>query len=421
MKKTRIFLLLLALMLALMPTALAADFVPEAKASIVMEVESGVILQQYNADEQVYPASLTKIMTALVAIDHVSLDDMATVHGAVLEDLHPDSTTANLVDGEVLSIRDLLYCMFLVSANDASCVVAEYVGGTVENFVQMMNDKAAELGCTGTNFANPHGLHEENHYTTARDLLRMADAFWQNETLMEICSTIHYEIPATDHNNPHNLYTIIHTNSTATYPYYYYEGCRGIKTGSTSAAGKCLIVCCEREGLEVLAVVVGAPTTLVRPDGMEWPGHYAAMHDLLDYTYDNFDMATIREVYADEIAARQAALQEPEPEPEPDPEPDQPAEEPDDTPEEGTQPPSGEAAQTPEESEPAPEPETPAEPAEEPAQSEESEASEGIAWYGWLLIGVAGLLVVYTAGYLIHNLTRPMRRKRRPKWEDEEE
>ena len=246
----------------------------------------------------------------------------------------------------------------------------------------------------------------------------------------DLLTTIHYEIPATDHNNPHNLYTIIHTNSTATYPYYYYEGCRGIKTGSTSAAGKCLIVCCEREG----PGGAGGGRRCAhdaRPSG--WHG-VAGATTLRCTTCWTIPMTTstwppIREVYADEIAARQAALQEPEPEPEPDPEPepepdpepDQPAEEPDDTPEEGTQTPSGEAAQTPEESEPAPEPETPAEPAEEPAQSEESEASEGIAWYGWLLIGVAGLLVVYTAGYLIHNLTRPMRRKRRPKWEDEEE
>lgn len=416
----RIAALLLALTLVLTPCALADEFTPPCEAAIVMEVESGIILYHYMSDIRVYPASLTKVMTALVAVEHCGLDEMLTVNGEVLANLHPDSTTANLVDGEVLSLRDLLYCLFLVSANDASMVIAEHVGGTVENFVQMMNDKAAELGCTGTQFANPHGLHEEGHYTTARDLLRMAEAFWLNDTLMEISDTEHYEIPATSHNNPHNLYTIIHTGYTGFTPYYYYEGCRGIKTGSTSAAGKCLIVSCEREGLEVLAVVTGAPSTITRPDGMEWQGNYAAMHDVLDYTYKNFDMAILREVYADEIAERQAAGIEPQPMPElpaasaPEPVEPEPVE-----PEPALPPVTEEPTQEPE-PEQTPEPETPAEPsASEKSEEPETPEKSGLPWYGWLLLGLAALLVVYTAGYLIRNLTRPMRRKHRQQREEQ--
>ena len=422
----RIAALVLVLALLLMPCTLAAEFTPPCEAAIVMEVESGVVLYQYMADIQVYPASLTKVMTALVAVEHCGLDEMLTVHGETLANLHPDSTTAYLVDGEVLSLRDLLYCLFLVSANDAALVIAEHIGGTVENFVQMMNDKAAELGCVGTHFTNPHGLHETDHYTTARDLLRMAEAFWLNDTLMEISDTEHYEIPATSHNNPHNLYTLIHTGYTGYTTYYFYEGCRGIKTGSTSVAGKCLIVSCEREDLEVLAVVTGAPNTVTRPDGMDWMGSYAAMHDVLDYTYENYDMAILREVYADEIEARQAAglvpqpmpltPAEPEPLPEPEPEPVEPA---------PVEPEPEPAPETPivTEPEPAPvEPEALPEVPEAPAEPERPEEPEkdSLPWYGWLLIGLAALLVVYTAGYLIHNLTRPMRRKHRQQREEQE-
>lgn len=421
----RVLACLLAVLLLLPAPAARADFSVEAQAAVAMEVESGIILYQQYADIMIYPASLTKIMTALVAVEHCDLDEMLTVHGEVLEGLHPDSTTANLVDGEQLSLRDLLYCMFLVSANDASLVVAEHVGGTVDQFVQMMNDKATSLGCTGTHFANPHGLHEESHYTTALDLLRMAEAFYQNDTLMDISATEYYSIPATDHNNPHELYTIIYTGSTLITPAYYYEGCRGIKTGSTTAAGRCLVTFCERDDLKVLAVVAGCPR-LVSHNGSDWAGHYAAMHNLLDYVYANFDMAVLREVYADEIAARAAAREAAQADPvtpaEPDDTPDT-TPEPDDTPEPTVPDPPTEPAETPAEPAQPAEPETPAVvPAEVPAEPSKPEApaaSGGLPWYAWLLLCLAGLLVLYTLAYLIHNFTRPLRRKRRVRPTDE--
>ncbi len=435
MRQTRFFrfitvVLVLALLCSVLPPA-RADFSVDAAAAAVMEIESGIMLYQQNADVRVYPASLTKVMTALVAIENCSLDEMIPVHAATLEGLHPDSTTANLADGEVLSLRDLLYTMFLVSANDACLVVAEYIAGSVDAFVQMMNDKAAELGCTGTHFVNPHGLHDENHYTTARDLLRMAAAFYRSQTLMDIASTEYYDIPATDHNNRHELYTIIYIGSTLITPAYYYEGCRGIKTGSTSAAGRCLLTFCERDGLKVLAVVTGCPT-YVSHNGSDWAGHFAAMHDLLDYTYANFTMPILREVYADEIAARAGTW-----EPQPDPViPAQPAQ-PDDTPSpsdedvpavpDDTQPdgdvtsdavPGSEPDSTqPTDTQPAapddtPSPAAPTTPEQPRAETPDGQAG-GLRWYGWLLIGIATVLVLYAMGYLIHNFTRPLRRRRR--------
>lgn len=435
MRQTRFFrvfsvVLVLALLCSVLPPA-RADFSVDAAAAAVMEIESGIMLYQQDADVRVYPASLTKVMTALVAIENCSLDEMIPVRAATLEGLHPDSTTANLADGEVLSLRDLLYTMFLVSANDACLVVAEHIAGSVDAFVQMMNDKAAELGCTGTHFVNPHGLHDENHYTTARDLLRMAAAFYRSQTLMDIASTEYYDIPATDHNNRHELYTIIYTGSTLITPAYYYEGCRGIKTGSTSAAGRCLLTFCERDGLKVLAVVTGCPT-YVSHNGSDWAGHFAAMHDLLDYTYANFTMPILREVYAGEIAARAGTW-----EPQPDPViPAQPAQ-PDDTPSpsdedvpavpDDTQPdgdvtsdavPGSEPDSTqPADTQPAApddtlSPAAPATPEQPRAETPDGQAG-GLRWYGWLLIGIATVLVLYAMGYLIHNFTRPLRRRRR--------
>jgi len=393
MPRLGVVLLLFALILT---SAARADLSVEAGAAIAMEVESGTVLYQQNADDLIYPASLTKVMTALVAVENCPLDEPITVTASALADLDPDSSSADLAPGEQLTLQELLYCMFLVSANDASCVVAEHVGGTTEHFVEMMNETAAALGCTGTHFANPHGLHDDAHYTTARDLLLWAEAFYRCEVLMDISSTTHYSIPATAHNNAHELYTIIYTNPQNIFPGYCYEGCRGIKTGSTSVAGKCLMTFCERDGLKVLAVVTGCPATVTHA-GSEWTGSYAAMHDLLDYVYDSFDMDTIRIDCAEAIAARAdwlaapllseaAAAEEPETTEEP-------------------------VAETTEE--PAEElPEIPAEAQETPVEAAKIPESTPLPWYIRVLIALAALLLLYAVGVVIYNIACPTRRKR---------
>lgn len=255
-----------------------------------------------------------------------------------------------------------------------------------------------------------------------RDLLRIAEAFYLNDTLMEISDTEHYNIPATSHNNPHDLYTIIYTGSPSIAPGYYYEGCRGIKTGTTTPAGRCLMVTCEREDMEVIAIAVGCPR-LVSYAGSDWSGHYAAIHQLLNYAYDNYDIDILREVYADEVAARVDFLQTPEPNPVPvtDPEPvepDVPVEtppvEPDvplepDVPVEPTDPIEPEAPVIPAEPIAPVEPEPPVDAPEDAPADEES---DGLPWYAWLLLGLAALLIVYTTVYIIQNVTRPMRRRR---------
>lgn len=179
MKKIRllpIFLLMVLLVSILAPQALALE-APEltSTAGILVDMDSGRVLFEKNADQKAYPASLTKVMTVLVAVEAVekgefSLTDSVTASDSCLEGMVDDGSTAGIVPGETMSLKDLLYCALLASANEACNVIGEYIGGTVSGFVDMMNARASELGCTGTHFANTHGLPDDNHYTTARDM-----------------------------------------------------------------------------------------------------------------------------------------------------------------------------------------------------------------------------------------------------------
>ena len=146
------------------------QFSVAAKAALLIDLNTNRVVYEQDADERVYPASLTKIMTCLIALENGNLSDVVTVSESALADLDEDSSVAGLVVGEQMTLENLLYCMMVVSGNDACNVIAEHVAGSVTDFVRMMNQRAYELGCTNTHFNNPHGLHDESHYTTARDL-----------------------------------------------------------------------------------------------------------------------------------------------------------------------------------------------------------------------------------------------------------
>ena len=202
----------------------AADYWPEGPevASpnvIVMELNSGTILFERNSLEQHYPASITKIMTTLVVLENC--DDLSEI--VTFSDGSIDNTMGSGIArdyGEQMTMEQCLYAVMLESANECAYAVAEHVGGTVENFVKMMNEKAAELGCQNTHFANPHGLHDENHYTCAYDMALISKAAYENETFRIITGTSRYTIPPTNkHDEPtplqnHNeiLHPRRHTN-----------------------------------------------------------------------------------------------------------------------------------------------------------------------------------------------------------------
>ena len=260
MKFIRSISLILLLCLFCCPIVYADNqFEVEARAAILVDVNSGELLFEQNADSKQYPASLTKLMTALVVYDHCSLDEMVVVKKSAFSDLIAAGSSVNLKEGEILSVENLLYCLLVSSGNDAANALAEHAAGELTMFYRWMNEKAAELGCTGTHFANAHGLHDENHYTTARDLYRIAREFVANSELMNIANTVSYVVPATNETpNPRILNSTNYLISGIRTIRYIYSPARGIKTGTTTPAGYCLISSAEKNGLYLVSVVLGA-------------------------------------------------------------------------------------------------------------------------------------------------------------------
>ena len=172
----------------------------EAEGATVMDLDTGAFLYSKNAEAKLYPASITKIMTMLVALEHISDSDLDTkvkASESALAPIDSDSSQIWLSVGEKITVRSALYAIMLASANDAANVIAEYVGGSMDNFVKMMNDKAKELGCVNTHFVNPHGLHNKKHYTCAHDMALIAQAAFQIPLFRKITKTVEYKIPKT--------------------------------------------------------------------------------------------------------------------------------------------------------------------------------------------------------------------------------
>ena len=236
-----------------------------ANAVVLLDMATGQVLFSKNENERVYPASLTKVMTALVAFDaiaagKVSADDYVTASSNIGFDLIADGSTADIVPGEIMTLRSLLYCALVASANEACNIIAEHVGGSVQNFVVMMNEKAQQLGCTGTQFANTHGLPHTEHFTTTADFTRISRAAADYGLFMEICNTQQVELPATNLKPVprvlKNTNALLGNNDY--YTGYTYEYARGIKTGHTSDAGYCLVSTAINGDYSLMAVVMGA-------------------------------------------------------------------------------------------------------------------------------------------------------------------
>lgn len=222
----------------------------DAKSALLIDMDTEQVLYEQAADEQRYPASITKIMTALLTLEAVGrgeldLNDVITMDDAALADLTPDSSTAGLQAGEEITVRNLLYCLLLASANEAANALAIAVAGDIPTFVEQMNQRAQELGMSGTHFVNPHGLHSDDHYTTARDIFKMAKQAMTHATFREIVSTGTYTVPATNLSGERTLYNTNALLTSALHPGYTYSGTIGIKTGSTGQAGYCLTAAVE--------------------------------------------------------------------------------------------------------------------------------------------------------------------------------
>lgn len=263
--------LVICLMCSLLLTSGAAaldDPSVSSGSAIIIDRATGEVLFELNADAKIYPASTTKIMTVLLAVEAVeagtvSLHDEVTASSNISFDLVEDGSTAGIMVGETMTLESLLYAAMLSSANEACNIIAEYIGGSISNFVSMMNQRAAELGCTGTNFTNTHGLPNDDHYSTARDFTKIGLEASRHELLMQLCSTPSYVMPGTNLSGERTLNSsnALISNSGIYGPNYVYEYANGMKTGHTSAAGYCLVSTAEKDGIQLLAAVFSGTQT----------------------------------------------------------------------------------------------------------------------------------------------------------------
>ena len=251
------------------------------ESAILMEADTGAILYSKNKDEKLYPASTTKIMTALLVVENCTMDEIVTFSDSAIDNTELGSSRIGIKKGEQLTVEQCLYGLLLGSANEVAYALAEHVGGDLDSFVNMMNDRAAKLGCTNTHFVNASGLPDSDHYTTAYDLATIAREFFSNETLCMISGSERYVIPTTnitDEERPlENHHKMIHGKK------YEYDGIVGGKTGFTTDARQTLVTCARREGMKLICVVMKD----------ESPYQFTDTADLLDYGFASFQKLNV--------------------------------------------------------------------------------------------------------------------------------
>ena len=298
MKKLKIlsFLMTLCLMVSVTaPSAHAIEEPPELKSAAIYlaDIDTGYVYFERQAHNQVYPASLTKMMTALLIIEAVergelAMEDKVTAQPGFDHDMVDGGSSAQIVEGEILSVRDLLYCTLLASANEATNIIAAHMYGTIDAFVVKMNERAIELGCTGTNFMNPHGLPNDNHYTTAYDMFLIAQECMRHEVFVTICDSIEATVEETNKSGPRGL---TNTNglitSASDYKGYYYEPAIGIKTGTTEAAGFCLASSAKSRNIHPICIIMGGVMTEYVNGKLDY-SNYSDSISLYNWVFSNY-------------------------------------------------------------------------------------------------------------------------------------
>lgn len=226
---------------------------------ILMDADSGKILYEKNAHEIRFPASTTKLMTAILTMENCSLDEIAKVSYNAVFDVPSGYSNVALKVDEELTINDLLHALLISSANDAANVLAEHIAGSIESFSAMMNTKATEIGCKNTHFVNPSGIHNHDHYSTAYDLCLIAKYAKQYDTINQIATTTFYTLPATNkYSKPDRYLTTTNNLLKPENQKYYYEYANGLKTGYTTEAKDCIIATASKDNINLIAVVLGA-------------------------------------------------------------------------------------------------------------------------------------------------------------------
>lgn len=304
MKKYRLFALVLVVSIMttlLLPFQSLALEPPEfhGKNAILVDANYDEVLYEVGGHDKVYPASITKVMTALLTLETIESGKLTAqtqiTASATAATIPKGSSTANIKAGEVLTVEQLLYCLLLPSANEAAQILAETVGGDIDTFVGMMNDKAKELGCENTHFANPHGFHDPDHYTTPYDITLFMKAAMEYDLFQKIVTSPNYTIPATNLSEQRTVRNTNALTSNWTYTGYLYTPGTGGKTGSTDEAGKCLVETAKKGDTYLISVVMGEPETITLADGSEKVAQFYDTIQLLNWGFENFQRTVISE------------------------------------------------------------------------------------------------------------------------------
>ena len=258
------------------------------EACILINADNGKILYSKNADEKMYPASTTKVMTAILALENCNLTDIVTVSHDAIFNVPYGYSIANLQEGEEISINALLHVLLIPSANDAAFVLAEHIAGSVDAFSDMMNEKAKEIGCKNTHFVNPNGIHSEDHYSTAYDLALIGQYAMKNEVFRKIVSTTTYTLPATNKYDKQDRIFLTTNDLIRSSLSTYYEYATGAKTGYTDPASNCIIATATKDGINLIAVVLHAEKT---EDGLNTRA--VDCKTLFEYGFNNYSNKTI--------------------------------------------------------------------------------------------------------------------------------
>ncbi len=271
------------------------NFTIASEAAVLINMDKDIIVYEKNPTKKWYPASLTKIMTAIVVLDHVTDLDNTEYEAplVVFDDLYGKNPSAvGYSRGEIITANDLMYSMLMYSACESAGILAYNVGGeSIPNFIDMMNAKAEEIGCTGTHFVNPHGLYDDEQYTNARDMALIAKYAVDNyPKFVEIATTTEYTLHATNYHED-GWVTIHHTNAMVHNGEFYYEPARGLKTGTLDESGRNLVSLASKDGNNYLLVTLGAP--MYNEDGSKANDQYTDQKNIYEWAFNTFSYEKI--------------------------------------------------------------------------------------------------------------------------------
>lgn len=270
------------------------QIVKNAESVFLYEMNAQTLMYAWNPDAALPPSSFAKILTAIIAIENGELDSAVTVTQAALADLPPSAVSVDLLENEVLPLKELLYCMLVGSANDAASVIAQYIGGSQMQFAEKMNDYARRIGCTASHFTNPHGLHDPLQVTSARDTAKILEYAMQNEVFKEIFCTAEYTVPATNKTGERYLITGNYLMSTEEVEIYFDDRVIGGRTGVANNSTRCLATIARSGSMELLCVVMGSASVYEEGGNkIRSFGGYTETKALLDAAFNGYSVMQV--------------------------------------------------------------------------------------------------------------------------------